>query len=98
MLYSWTSSAPLFVEMHASPDEAPRFAEFWERSDASAGSSGSHVAPFTGIHGWYWQNRSTDNVTLTLEAAGPMSTSTVFDQFGEHPRELAPPEDAASES
>ena len=43
-------------------------------------------------------NLTMDNVTLTLEAAGPMSASTIFDQFGEHPRELAPATGAPEES
>jgi hypothetical protein len=39
-----------------------------------------------------------DNVTLTLDAAGAMSSSTIFDQFGDHPRELAPPVQATEAS
>jgi hypothetical protein len=47
-----------------------------------------YVAPFNGIHGWYWQNRTLNNVTLTLDAAGHFTASRVFSQGGENPRPL----------
>jgi hypothetical protein len=59
---------------------------------------GVYTAQFTGIHGCYCQNRSTDNVTVTLDAAGQMTGSTVFGQMGEQPRELVPPEAPGDES
>jgi hypothetical protein len=84
MLYSWTASAPLFFEMHASPDEAPRFAEFWEKSDAGTRSAGSYIAPFTGIHGWFWENRTGNPVTITLTASG-FFTQTIEFRSGRPP-------------
>ncbi len=58
-------------------------------ADATA-MQGRYVAPFTGIHGWYWQNRSFDTVKLTLDASGALTDSTLFDSAGEHKRPLAP--------
>ena len=84
MLYSWTSSDPLFYEMHASPDETPRFAEFFEKSEGGARAHGSYVAPFTGIHGWYWENRSNREVTITLTATG-FFTETIEFRSGQPP-------------
>lgn len=98
MRFAWQATGPVDFDMHSHPFEGGVELTESYAIDKASSQSGIYTAQFTGIHGWYWQNRSTDNVTVTLEAAGPMSTSTVFDQFGEHPRELAPPEDAASES
>ncbi len=50
---------------------------------------GRYVAAFTGIHGWYWQNRSMAPVKLTLDASGAITESTVFDSTGEHKRPLS---------
>jgi hypothetical protein len=98
MRFAWQASGSLDYDMHSHPFEGGvDLTESYAISKAPA-QSGIYTAQFTGIHGWYWQNRSTDNVTLVLEAAGPMSGSTVFDQLGEHPRELAAPEAAAGES
>jgi hypothetical protein len=33
-------------------------------------SSGALIAPFTGVHGWYWLNKTAAPVTLTLHASG----------------------------
>ena len=38
---------------------------------------------------WYWQNRSPDTVILTLDATGAFTTSTTFDETGEHDRPIA---------
>ena len=53
--------------------------------------AGRYVAPFTGIHGWHWQNRSMNNVRLTLDASGKIKASKLFDASGEHDRTLTPP-------
>ena len=33
-------------------------------------ASGTVTAPFSGIHGWYWENPGTQTTTVTLSAAG----------------------------
>ncbi len=33
-------------------------------------SRGSLIAPFTGVHGWYWKNLSSEPVTIVLSASG----------------------------
>jgi hypothetical protein len=97
MSFAWQAGGPIDYDMHSHPFEGGvDLTESYAIAKATA-QSGVYTAQFTGIHGWYWQNRSTDNVTLTLEAAGPMSGSTVFDQLGEHPRDLVPPEGVAGD-
>lgn len=98
MRFAWAATGPVDFDMHSHPfDGGVELTESYA-IDKAASQSGVYTAQFSGIHGWYWQNRSTDNVTLTLDAAGPMSASTLFGQFGERPRELAPPETAGGES
>ena len=64
--------------------------ESYAITDAAA-QTAAYVAPFTGIHGWYWQNRNLEPVTLTLDATGAFTGSKIFDQTGEHDRALEPP-------
>ena len=98
MRFAWTASGPVDYDMHAHPFEGGEELTESYAITKSPSQSGVYTAQFTGIHGWYWQNRTMDNVTLTLDAAGAMSGSTIFDQFGDHPRELAPPAEASEAS
>ena len=57
--------------LHAEPDGAPRgYAQSYEKRDATQEASGTLTAPFSGIHGWYWENKTNKPVTLTLQTAG----------------------------
>ena len=71
LLYSWKATGPVHYEFHAEPDGAPRgYAETYETADDTSQASGTLTAPFSGIHGWYWQNLTGKDVTLTLTSAG----------------------------
>ena len=79
LLYSWKSTAPVNYELHAEPDGAPRgYAESYEKKNAKDTASGTLTAPFAGIHGWYWENPSNTEVTVTLSAAGFYNMSHEF--------------------
>jgi hypothetical protein len=66
-------------EFHAVPDGAPKgFAESYEKKNAMNQASGTLSAPFSGIHGWYWENRGDSEVVVTLSAAGFYSQSYEF--------------------
>lgn len=70
MVFSWEATGPVVADFHAEPDgAAPGFAESFDRREAAA-AHGTLVAPFAGIHGWYWQNTGTKNVTVRLTTAG----------------------------
>jgi len=95
MVFSWHATAPVNVDMHSHPFAGGTEAtESFVIEDLPA-QTAVYVAPFNGIHGWYWQNRTMQPVTLTLDATGAMSGSKIFDQAGEHDRPLAPPTAAA---
>lgn len=90
MAFTWRSSQPLHYDLHAHPFEGGAdLTESYGVGDAAI-MQGRYVAPFTGIHGWYWQNRSLKPVKLILEATGGFSTSTIFNSAGEHPRPIVP--------
>jgi hypothetical protein len=70
LLYSWRTPTPVAYEFHAEPDGGPRgYAQTYEKAQASQ-ASGTLTAPFPGIHGWYWENLSDQEITVTLTTAG----------------------------
>jgi len=78
LAYSWTASATLFYEFHGEPNVKPAGKEgtdYYESYDlddktGKAESHGTFVAPSTGIHGWFWENKSDKPVNLKLVSAG----------------------------
>lgn len=71
LLYAWSATAPVNFEFHAEPDGAPAgYAQTYEKKSAQTQSSGTLTAPFPGIHGWYWENTTDKEVTVTLKSAG----------------------------
>lgn len=79
MVYSWTATSWVRSEMHSEADTAPEgTAEFFEVAEETLHRHGNYVAPFPGIHGWYWLNETDETVTVTLNAAGFFSTSYEF--------------------
>ena len=41
-------------------------------------ASGTLTAPFSGIHGWYWENTTDQEITVTLTSAGYYNLSHEF--------------------
>ena len=78
LLFQWRADAEVLFDMHAEPDgAAPGYSESFSKSRGS-GSSGRYTAPFTGVHGWYWQNRGENSVTVTLRAVGFFDGATEY--------------------
>ena len=71
MVFSWTSdSGPLNVDMHGEPPNAGNdFTSYWKEKGMTSGH-GVFVAPFDGEHGWYWGNRGSQPVTVTVTTSG----------------------------
>jgi hypothetical protein len=79
LLYAWKATAPVNVEFHAEPDGAPKgYAQTYEKQNATGEASGTLTAPFSGIHGWYWENTTSQPVTVTLQSAGFYNLSHEF--------------------
>ncbi len=91
MTFRWQASGPLAYDMHAHPFEGGVELTESYGVDSAQEMRGTYTPAFTGIHGWFWENRSMDTVSLTLIANGQMSTSTIFqgDAVGERPIEGA---------
>lgn len=71
LLYSWKASGPVNLDFHAEPDGGPRgYAQSYETKQAVTEESGTMTAPFSGIHGWYWQNTTDQEVMVTLKSSG----------------------------
>jgi hypothetical protein len=89
MVFAWRAAVPLHYDMHSVPDEGGNPAtESFAITDATS-QTAVYVAPFTGIHGWFWQNQTLNPVTVSIDATGAFTGAVIFDQAGEHPRELA---------
>lgn len=70
MLFSWKASTPVMHEFHGEPDGGPEgYFESYDKATRQ-GADGSFTAPFTGIHGWYWENPGGEPVTIRLTTAG----------------------------
>jgi len=70
MLFSWEATGAVSFNFHSAPDGAPPgYAESFDAEEVDQ-ANGSYTAPFTGIHGWYWENRGSDYVTIRMSTAG----------------------------
>src|SRR5499426_1781336 len=79
LLYSWKATGPVNFEFHAEPDGAPRgYAQTYEKAERKTTASGTLTAPFPGIHGWYWENTTDQEITVTLTTAGFYNLSHEF--------------------
>lgn len=78
MVYSWTATGPVTVDFHAEPETGPEgFAESFRRGSHVSGH-GTYTAPFSGIHGWFWENRGMTTVTVDLQASGFFAAASEF--------------------
>jgi hypothetical protein len=78
MVFSWAATGPLMYDFHSEPDGAPQgYAESFDKQQ-SAQANGTYTAPFSGIHGWFWENPGSKTVTITLTTAGFYSAAQEF--------------------
>jgi hypothetical protein len=81
LIYAWSATRPVKYEFHGEPDGAGLgVAVSYEKSEGTRGS-GTFVAPSPGIHGWFWENISDEEMTLTLTSSGFYSWA---DEFRQH--------------
>ncbi len=73
LIFSWKTKKGELVnhDFHGEPVNAKKDEfESFILQDNVAQSSGSLIAPFTGLHGWYWKNKTAEPVTVVLHASG----------------------------
>ena len=70
-VFSWTSlGGPVNFDMHGEkPNDGDKFTSYWLDNQKAEGH-GRFIAPFTGVHGWYWQNKGAVPVTITVKVSG----------------------------
>ena len=69
LVYSWISPGVYEYDFHGEPDKDPGNATSYKAGNA-AESHGSLIAPFQGIHGWYWKNNTDKPMEIKLRMAG----------------------------
>jgi len=69
--YEWsTDGAVLYFDFHGEPKgDTTGYFKSYQISTLSK-ASGIEKMPFTGSHGWYWKNKTTENVQITLKTKG----------------------------
>jgi hypothetical protein len=82
MVYSWKASGKVLFEFHGEPDQKPNpdYYDSYELDD-KVGKEQSHgwfIAPSTGIHGWFWENKGEENVEIRLTVAGFFDAAKMF--------------------
>ena len=96
LVYRWEATAPIAFDFHGEPNDGPEgFAERYAAGTDSA-AAGTFTAPFHGIHGWYFENRTFSDVTVTLDSAGFYSDSLTFRDGYITQKRLAPDLQATS--
>ena len=72
--YSWTATAPVNFDLHGEPPNPGRnAAHSYRNGRGSSGEEGEFTAIFDGTHGWFWRNRSSREVSVTLRTTGNYS-------------------------
>lgn len=71
--YSWkTDGGNVNYDLHGSPKGGGKETSYKKGRDV-ASDSGTLMAMYDGSHGWFWRNRGTKNVTITLKTTGAYS-------------------------
>jgi hypothetical protein len=68
-------------QMHSEIDADPEQSVTFELSRGDA-QRGTFVAPFSGVHGWYWENRGVGEVEVMLQATGFFTQGTTYGPSG----------------
>jgi hypothetical protein len=89
LLFDWQATGELIFDLHSEKDgvDPQKYSPSFDQRQSS-GEKGSYTALFPGIHGWYFENRSINEVELTLNTVGFYSQSTEFREGFENHREF----------
>lgn len=70
MVFHWKATGDVALDMHGERTGIKNAWTSYAVEGAQREASGTFVAPFDGSHGWYWQNRGTDPITVEIEVSG----------------------------
>lgn len=72
--YDWsTGGGKLNFDLHGEPPGAAEDEYTTHGKGASVAEKGTFRAPFGGTHGWFWRNRTSAPVTVTVSISGGFS-------------------------
>jgi hypothetical protein len=94
MLYTWKADAPVVFDMHTVPDGKPRSASESFEAGEKDQAHGAYTPPYSGLHGWFWENRGKDTVNIRLTTAGFYTGATMFSDGEQYPfkvKDIPPP-------
>lgn len=78
LLFDWQATGLVTSEFHGEPETGPEgYSDTYEIGKFTQ-RSGTFTAPTTGIHGWFWENRTSQDVTVTLKTSGFYSKAYEF--------------------
>jgi hypothetical protein len=78
MLFSWTATADVVHDLHGDADGAPKGSSESFDKRPRRRANGSFTAPFTGIHGWFWENPGGQTITVKVTSAGFYTSALEF--------------------
>jgi len=90
MIWAWKADGLLQFELHGEPDVKPKpdyFESYLLDKIGKRESYGSFIAPTTGVHGWFWQNKTKDDVRMHLSVSGFFDAAKMY-EAGAPPEEL----------
>ncbi len=78
-VYHWRASGELVFDFHSEekgkdPEDALSFLVGRQQQ-----ADGAYTAAFDGIHGWFWENRTSVAVELTLDSAGHFTDAILYE-------------------
>jgi hypothetical protein len=94
IVFAWKADGPLQFEFHGEPDQKPKPDYFesylLENRLGQDHFYGSFIAPTTGVHGWFWNNKTKGDIRMHLSVSGFFDSAKMYDAG-------APPEDLSIE-
>jgi hypothetical protein len=78
MLFSWTADGDVVHDFHGDPEGAPANSEQSYDKQPRRRADGSFTAPFSGIHGWFWENPGGETITVRVTTAGFYTSAHEF--------------------
>ncbi|MFG6469290.1 hypothetical protein [Roseateles sp. BYS87W] len=70
LVFHWQASADVAVDLHGERPDAQSEYTSYDIEAAQREGAGTLLPPFAGTHGWFWKNRGTTPVSVTLTVTG----------------------------
>lgn len=79
LLFDWQATRELIYDMHSEKDgvDPAEYSPSFDQGQSTA-EKGSYTALFSGVHGWFYENRSATPVELELRTTGFYSQATEY--------------------